>query len=56
MFAEKQTTSLVYQSHKQDFSQKRSKGRPPKRWSDQIRKDTRLPLLTAERNTKDQNG
>ncbi len=49
----KQTTSLVYQSYKQDFPQKRSKGRPPKRWSDQIRNDTRLPLLTAERNTKD---
>ena len=47
------TTSLVYQSYKRDFSQKRPKGRSPKRWSDQIRNDTRLPLLTAERNTKD---
>ena len=48
----KQTTSLVYQSYKQVFPQKRPKGRSPKRWSDQIRNDTRLPLLTAERNTK----
>ena len=49
----KPNTSLVYQSFKQDFPNKRPRGRPPKRWSDHIRDDTRLPLLTAERNTRD---
>ena len=34
-------------------TKKSPKGRPLKRWADQIRNDTRLPLLTAERNTKD---
>ena len=48
----KPTTSLVYQSYKQDFPQPRPRGRPPKRWSDHIKKDTKLPLLTAERNAK----
>ena len=48
----KPTTSLVYQSYKQDFPQPRPRGRPPKRWSDHIKKDTKLPLLTAERNAE----
>ena len=30
----KQITSLVYQSCKKNFPQKRPKGRPPKRWSE----------------------
>ena len=49
----KPSTSLVYQSYKQDFPQPRPRGRPPKRWIDHIRKDTKLPILTAERNAKD---
>ena len=36
----KPNTSLVYQSFKQDFPNKRPKGRPQKRWSDHIRDDT----------------
>ena len=42
------STSYVKKSYKSDFSQKRPKGRPPKRWSDLIRGNTGLPLLTAE--------
>ena len=45
--------SYVSIAYKQDFLVKRSKGRPPKRWSDQLRNDTGLPLLTAERIGKD---
>ncbi len=49
----KPSTSFVYQSYKQDFPQPRPRGRPPKRWTDHIRKDTKLPILTAEGNAKD---
>ena len=41
--------SYVYKAYKDDFTQARSRGRPPKRWSAQIREDTGLPLLTLER-------
>ena len=41
--------SYVYKAYKDDFTQARPKGRPPKRWSAQIREDTGLPLLTLER-------
>ena len=46
-------TSYVKKSYKRDFTSKRSRGRPPKRWSDMIRDDTGLPLLTAERKAQD---
>ena len=42
--------SYVNISYKNDFRNKRPQGRPPKRWTDQIKEDTSLPLLTAERN------
>jgi len=45
--------SYVYRSYKDCFPGKRKPGRPPKRWSDQIRQDMGLPLLTTERNAKD---
>ena len=45
--------SYVSIAYKQDFLIKRPKGRPPERWSDQLRNDTGLPLLTAERIRKD---
>ena len=38
---------------KDDFKDKRPKGRPPKRWSDQIRGHTKIPLATAEKFAKD---
>jgi hypothetical protein len=45
--------SYVNIAYKQDFDGKRPKGRPPKRWSDQLRLDTGLPLLTAEKTCQD---
>ena len=38
---------------KEDFKDKRPKGRHPKRWSDQIREDTKIPLATAQKYAKD---
>ena len=49
-------TSYVKRIYKEDFTNKRPRGRPPKRWSDHIRYDTNLPLLTAERLAKDRIG
>lgn len=37
---------------KNDFTSKTPKGPPPKRWSDLVRKETVLPLLTAEEERK----
>ena len=37
------STSYVKKSYKSNFSQKRPKGRPPKRWSDLIREDRGCP-------------
>ena len=45
--------SHVYRALKEDFPGKRPKGRPPKRWTDQVRKDTNMPLLTLERMAQD---
>ena len=36
-----------------NFNAKRPPGRPQMRWTDQIRKDTGLPLQTADRRTMD---
>ena len=43
----------VYRALKEDFPGKRPKGRPPKRWKDQIRMITNIPLLTLERMAQD---
>ena len=43
-------TSYVNLSYKEDFTSSRPRGRPPKRWKDQIKEDTGLPIGTAERN------
>ena len=43
-----QRDSIFRQAYKQDFKGQWNTGRPLKRWSDQIRNDTRLPLLAAE--------
>ena len=45
--------SYTYKCYKKSFEGKRSKGRPPKRWTDHIREYNRLPLLTAQRMTTD---
>ena len=52
----KETDSWVLQAYKQDFPHRRPRGRPPKRWVDLIRKDTGLPILTAERNVQHRRG
>ena len=44
-----QRDNIIRQAYKQDFKGQQKRGRPLKRWSDQIRNDTGLPLLTAER-------
>ena len=48
----KPNDSWVYQSYKQDFPHPRPRGRLPKRWVDLIKRDTGLPILTAERNAQ----
>ena len=47
--------SSIYKAYKDNFVGPHPLGRPPKRWSDQIRTDTKLPLLTAEIKTKERN-
>ena len=43
------SSSYVKTAFKKDFVGKRPRGRPPNRWCDQLKIDTGLPLLTAER-------
>ena len=38
---------------KEDFNNKRNRGRPKKRWIDLIKKDTRLPVATTNNYAKD---
>ena len=45
--------SYVYRAFKDEFPGRRPRGRPPKRWIDQLRDDTNLPPLTLERKAKD---
>ena len=40
--------SLVRRIVKSDFNKKRKRGRPPKRWIDQLKEDTGLPTATLE--------
>ena len=44
-----QRYNIVRRAYKQDFRGQWKRGRPLNKWSDQIRNDTGLPLLTAER-------
>ena len=46
-------TSFVHLIYKSEFPGPRPIGRPPKRWEDQIKSDTGLPLRTAEKVDKD---
>ena len=48
--------NYVSKAFRQDLQGRRSRGRPRKRWSDQIRSDTGLPLRTAERRAYDREG
>ena len=52
----KKNTSIEYIVHTKDFVNPRPGGRSPKMWADEIRHDTGLHLLTAERNASDRNG
>ncbi|KAI8496960.1 hypothetical protein Bbelb_256150 [Branchiostoma belcheri] len=45
--------SLVYGAYHQDFTNPRPRGRPPKRWRDQIVQDTGWSIKYAERKAKD---
>jgi len=45
--------SCVYRSYKQEFDGNRPRGRPPKRWSDRVRAELNIPLLTLERRAAD---
>ena len=45
--------SNVYRAYKEEFPGKRPLGRPPKRWSDMVRKEMQTPLLSLESNAKD---
>ena len=45
--------TYVYLSYKSEFQNRKPRGCPLLRWKDQIKKDTGLPLLTAERYAKD---
>ena len=45
--------SYVKRVYKEDFPGRRGRGRPRKRWSDQIRQEMGIPLLTIERNAQD---
>lgn len=37
-------------AYREDFQNRRPRGRPPRRWKDQVREDRGLPLPTVERN------
>jgi hypothetical protein len=54
--ARKSENSYVHRVYKEEFPGKRRRGRPPKRWSDQIRKEMEIPLLTLERYAGDRDG
>ncbi len=45
--------SYVAQAYRQDFTNPRRRGRPQKRWINQVREDTGLPIATAERRASD---
>ena len=41
--------SYVAEAYREYFSKPRPRGRPPKKWITQVREDTGLPSVTAER-------
>ena len=45
--------SYVAKAYREDFSNPRPRGRPPKKWITQVREDTGLPIATAERRASD---
>ncbi|KAI8519098.1 hypothetical protein Bbelb_023550 [Branchiostoma belcheri] len=48
--------TLVYKAYHQDFQNPRPRGRPPKRWKDQIQSDTGITLSVAEAIALDRTG
>ncbi|KAI8489175.1 hypothetical protein Bbelb_331600 [Branchiostoma belcheri] len=50
------TNTLVYKAYHQDFQNPRPRGRPPKRWKDQIQSDTGITLSVAEAIALDRTG
>ena len=51
--ARRPSGNYVAEAFKGTFTSKRLKGRPPKRWTDQIREDTGLPIATAAKYAAD---
>ena len=49
-------SSNVFRAYKQEFCGHRPRGRSPERWSNHIRVDLKVPLLTVERKAKDRVG
>ena len=49
-----QRDDIIRQAYKQDFKGEQKRERLLKRWSDQMRNDIGLPLLTEERNTTEE--
>ena len=45
--------NFVSRAYRQDFPNPRPRDRPAKRWIDQVREDTSLPIATAERRAND---
>ena len=45
--------SYVAKAYREDFSNPKPRGRPPKKWITQVREDTGLPIATAERRASD---
>ena len=56
MFVERKTGQWCIRYIRKDFLNTRPRGRKPKRWTDIMRRETGLPLLTAGRNASDRNG
>ena len=48
--------NFVSRAYRQDFPNPRPRGRPGKRWIDQVREDTGLPIATAERRAANRRG
>ena len=49
----REDTNMVKKAYKEEFQGKRPRGRPKKRWADQVREDFAMPLLTIKRSTRD---
>ena len=48
--------NYVSRVYRHDFANSRPRGRPAKRWIDQVRQDTGIPIATAELRAADRKG